>query len=100
MPTMCPVTVSDTASAARAIPKSVTFTCPASVTSRFPGLTSRCTMPIVWAASMPSEAWAIRSAASSGASGSPVSMAESGRPSTSSITRNGCSAPWGPSSSP
>ena len=88
VPMTWPVWVSATASAARAIPKSVIFTTRSGVTSRLAGLTSRCTIPRAWAAARPSAACAARSAAVSGSIGSPPrSSADSGWPRTSSITR-------------
>ena len=88
VPMTWPVWVSATASAARAIPKSVIFTVPSGVTSRLAGFTSRCTMPSACAALIPSAAWASSSAAGSGGIGSPPrSSADSGSPRTSSMTR-------------
>ena len=85
-----PVWVIEAPPAARAMPKSVILTVPSGVTSRFPGFTSRWTMPSVCAAATASAAWATTSAARSGGIGSPPrSRADSGWPGTSSITRNG-----------
>src|SRR5258708_756019 len=50
VPITMPLCVRCAASIARAIPKSVIFTCPSGVISRFPGLMSRCTMPASCAA--------------------------------------------------
>ena len=71
-----------------AMPKSVIFTWPAGVTSRLPGLTSRCTTPAACAARRPSAAWPSRSIVRSGGSApSRSSWSDSGSPATSSITR-------------
>ena len=88
VPSTWPVWVMPTLSAARAMPKSVTFTFRSGVTIRLAGFTSRWTMPAACAAAIASAAWAIRSVAASGSMGAPGrSSAESGSPSTSSITR-------------
>ena len=88
MPSTSPVPVSATESAARAMPKSVTLTLPAGVTSRLAGLTSRCTIPAAWAWASASAACRIRSRTWAGSIGwSGRISSESGRPSTSSITR-------------
>ena len=46
VPSTAPVFVSGSLASARAIPKSVTFTCPCGVMSTLPGFTSRCTTPL------------------------------------------------------
>ncbi len=82
------------------MPKSVILIRRSGVTSRLAGFTSRCTIPARWAAPIASAAWAIRSRTASGSSGRPPrSSAESGSPSTSSITRNGRGRPE-PSAAP
>ena len=88
VPMTWPVWVSAIPSAARAMPKSVILTRRSGVTSRLAGLTSRWTMPAAWAAPIASAACAIRSRTASGSIGrSGAIRAESGWPSTSSITR-------------
>ena len=72
---------------ARAMPKSVTFTSPSGVMRMFPGFTSRWTTPWRWAkasaAATPAPMRAIRSGSIGGSS---RSTAESGLPSTNSMT--------------
>ena len=90
VPITAPVRVMPTPSAARAIPKSVTFTLPCGVTIRLAGLTSRCTIPARWAAPSASPTWASRSRTAAGSRSRPPPIRfESGSPSTSSMTRNG-----------
>ena len=88
VPTTIPLWVSGTVSATRAIPKSVIFTIPSCPTSRLPGFTSRCTMPARCAASSAVAACSITSSVRSvGSRPSRARIAESGSPSTNSITR-------------
>ena len=67
-PVTRPVWVSEASASARAIPKSVSFTSPAWLTSMLDGLTSRWMMPAPWAAASASAACRISGPASSGAS--------------------------------
>ena len=94
MPTTEPTWVSLVCSAARAIPKSASFTVisggpPAGppMTIRFPGLTSRWMIPIRWAYSRPAQAWAAISTATDGSSApSRCRSCAPERPSTYSMT--------------
>ncbi len=93
-----PVRVSAAESPARAMPKSVIFTLRSAVTSRLAGFTSRCTIPARCATPSASPAWAIRSCTTAVSRTRPLaravaSSAESGWPSTSSMTRYGGSSP-------
>ena len=88
VPITSPVLVSPTPSAARAMPKSVTLICRSGVTIRLAGFTSRCTMPLACAAPSPSAACASSSRTASGSMGTSGRItADSGWPSTSSMTR-------------
>jgi len=87
VPISVPGLVTDADPAAYAIPKSVIFTFPSLLTSRFPGLMSRCTRPASWAACKAAAAWAIRPIVRAGPSGPSSSSLASDGPSTSSITR-------------
>ncbi len=88
VPITMPLCVRCAASIARAIPKSVIFTWPSGVISRFPGLMSRCTMPASCAAASAAAACATTSrVAPADILPTRASAADSGWPSTSSITR-------------
>ncbi len=82
-----PVCVSEASLVVRAMPKSVSFTCPSWRTRMLEGFTSRWTMPWACAAASAEAAWASSGAAWSAGSG-PFSRIRPARvvPSTCSIT--------------
>ena len=95
-----PDRVTGTASAALAMPKSVSFTMPSVRTRMLPGLTSRCTKPRSWAACSAQAASSTMRRVSSVESGPRAMSVDSGSPRTSSITSHAVRRPPAPSSSP
>ena len=94
VPTTIPVTVSRSAAGARlcAMPKSARRARPSLSIRMFDGLTSRCTIPCLWAKKSASATSAPMLAASLGSSApSRARRASSDSPSMSSITRAGAS---------
>ena len=87
MPRIVPVCVNESSPAALAIPKSATLTRPRSSSSRFPGFTSRWTIPAACAESIAAAASSSQSSTCRGEHGTPrVSRCSSEPPGQSSIT--------------
>ena len=95
-----PERVTGTASAAFAMPKSVSFTMPSLRTRMLPGLTSRWTKPRSWAACNAHAASSTMRRVSSVESGPRAMSVDNGSPRTSSITSHAVRRPLEPSSSP
>ena len=89
VPRTVPAAVSWPTIADLAMPKSVSTSVPLGRTSRFPGLTSRWTMPFSCAACSASAAWATSAMVRPGVSRpTRLRVRDSASPSTYSITRN------------
>ncbi len=88
VPTTIPVCVTADAPIDLAIPKSVSFTCPAGVMRMLPGLTSRWTRPMAWAALRARPVCSSMSRVCRiGSVPSRARTSDSGSPTTSSMTR-------------